>query len=369
MILLLCLIVVAAALSIIALALYEGTSSPPGTPVAAIAAERVAAEPVQWQVAPEKAGEAGEDDVYASREADDGEAVGYVMASFKQGKAMGDGLRLLHSQDALRWEALPPSGKPVLAWTEVDGASVFRDPSVVWDRGLFHLVFTAELCVHQVAGKWRCHPSDPDAAEGGGRRRSPRFGYARSRDLLSWSGVKLVEVPLPDACSLWAPELAALPEAEGGGFVLLFSATRHAGECPPTMAASTHEPYYMTTRDFEAWSPPLPLELPPEDAGRSVIDLFLLLGAAGAPHALFYKLEDNRCERRDYELGALLRGENCTLAIRHASARRVTGPWSAATASGPFFLDAISRPCCEGPAAVARPDGRLLLPLEVCSIG
>ena len=47
------------------------------------------------------------------------------------------------------------------------------------------------------------------------------------------------------------------------------------------MAASTHEPYYMTTRDFEAWSPPLPLELPPEDAGRSVIDLFLLLGAAG----------------------------------------------------------------------------------------
>ncbi|EOD19927.1 hypothetical protein EMIHUDRAFT_208637 [Emiliania huxleyi CCMP1516] len=113
------------------------------------------------------------------------------------------------------------------------------------------------------------------------------------------------------------------------------------------MAASTHEPYYMMTRDFEArspplppelrskdaaWSPPLPLELPPEDAG--------------APHALFYKLEDNRCERR-----ALLRGQNCTLAIRHATARRVTGPWAAATASGPFFLDAISRPCCEGPAA------------------
>ena len=151
MILLLCLIVVAAALSIIALALYEGTASPPGTPVAAMAAERVAAEPVQWQVAPEKAGEAGEDS--DSREADGGEAGGYVMASFKQGKAMGDGLRLLHSQDALRWEALPPSGKPVLAWTEVEGASVFRDPSMVWDRGLFHLVFTAELCVHQERNK------------------------------------------------------------------------------------------------------------------------------------------------------------------------------------------------------------------------
>ena len=147
MILLLCLIVVAAALSIIALALYEGTASPPGTPVAAMAAERVAAEPVQWQVAPEKAGEVAEDS--DSREADGGEAGGYVMASFKQGKAMGDGLRLLHSQDALRWEALPPSGKAVLAWTEVEGASVFRDPSMVWDRGLFHLVFTAELCVHQ----------------------------------------------------------------------------------------------------------------------------------------------------------------------------------------------------------------------------
>ncbi|EOD37900.1 hypothetical protein EMIHUDRAFT_454738 [Emiliania huxleyi CCMP1516] len=259
MILLLCLIVVAAALSIIALALYEGTASPPGTPVAAMAAERVAAEPVQWQVAPETAGDAGEDS--DSREADDGEAGGYVMASFKQGKAMGDGLRLLHSQDALRWEALPPSGKPVLAWTEVEGASVFRDPSMVWDRGLFHLVFTAEL------------------------------GAA------------------------------------------------------PCGAPSGHE------GDETAWSPPLPLELPPEDAGRSVIDLFLLLGAAGAPHALFYKLEDNRCERRDYELGALLRGQNCTLAIRHATARRVTGPWAAATASGPFFLDAISRPCCEGPAA------------------
>ena len=80
------------------------------------------------------------------------------MASFKDGKVMGDGLRLLYSTDGLRWEALPSADKVdrgygddiVLAREDIPNARVFRDPSLLWHGGFFHLVFTSELCVYQV---------------------------------------------------------------------------------------------------------------------------------------------------------------------------------------------------------------------------
>jgi hypothetical protein len=63
-----------------------------------------------------------------------------------------------------------------------------------------------------VPGRWQCHPRDPR----GGARRFPRFGYGRSRDLLQWEDVRLISVPLPDACSLWAPEITLIPPGTGG---------------------------------------------------------------------------------------------------------------------------------------------------------
>lgn len=138
----------------------------------------------------------------------------------------------------------------------------------------------------QVPGRWQCLPRDP---RGGEHRRPPRFGYGRSRDLLQWEDLRLISVPLADACSLWAPELTLIPpgegeaadggaggaagssggavpgedlvsrsvnQSDGGGlfsadygggdggawagaagasFMVSFSATRHAGECPHNM--------------------------------------------------------------------------------------------------------------------------------------
>jgi len=87
--------------------------------------------------------------------------------------------------------------------------------------------------------------------------------------------VRLVDVPLEGACSLWAPELSVLPRAaggEGGGadgrgaeavgggaasggvgaptdtdgggtFMVTFSATRHDGACPPNMCGLTQYIY------------------------------------------------------------------------------------------------------------------------------
>ena len=73
----------------------------------------------------------------------------YALVSFQDLKQLGDGLRLLISSDGLQWSAL--AGSPLLLpLARIKGAKVFRDPSVVWHAGYFHLVFTSDLCVDQV---------------------------------------------------------------------------------------------------------------------------------------------------------------------------------------------------------------------------
>jgi hypothetical protein len=78
----------------------------------------------------------------------------YVLATFKDGKMMGDGLRFLVSTDGLQWEAVGSDGDDGeqihLRREDIPGARVFRDPSLVFHDGWFHLVFSSELCVYQV---------------------------------------------------------------------------------------------------------------------------------------------------------------------------------------------------------------------------
>lgn len=184
--------------------------------------------------------------------------------------------------------------------------------------------------------------------------------------------------------------------------------------------ASIHEPWRLTTTDFVSWSHPERIRLPAQDDARSVIDLFPLFSwppapptssspattdhptaaattttaataaatadadadAAAAPgsaaqnrtdqnsaanggrrhpHTLIYKLEDNQCESRQYQIGTAVRPLGCTLVLRQASAPTPFGPWEDAGAVGEFFTDAISRPCCEGAALVPAPDGGWIL--------
>jgi hypothetical protein len=79
----------------------------------------------------------------------------YVLATFKDNKVMGDGLRFLVSTDGMEWEAVGPEGDDdaqlQLRREDIPGAKVFRDPSMLFHDGWFHLVFSSELCVFQVA--------------------------------------------------------------------------------------------------------------------------------------------------------------------------------------------------------------------------
>ena len=286
----------------------------------------------------------------------------YVLASFKNGDALGDGLRVLHSRDGRRWHALP--GEPILLPLSSAGGHVFRDPSMVWNGGRFHLVWTTDLCVAQVPGKWKCERRGPE------RRPSPRFGYATSRDLVTWSDARHVSVPLKGACSLWAPEITALPPDEGGGLMLSFSATvvRHA-PCPVNFRATPHRAFVTISRDgFRTLTQPRQIEIDGLH-GDSIIDLYPLLRARAtardaAPHVLFFKSESNACAERRWRLGRqpdASAGE-CTLVIRQASGRNASGPWKVdKCAHGDFFPSAISRPCAEGPAPVRLPGGETLL--------
>ncbi|KAL1515973.1 hypothetical protein AB1Y20_002586 [Prymnesium parvum] len=284
---------------------------------------------------------------------------GYVMTTFKNGAAhrngvgngLGDGLRLLASPDGRRWQPLP--GEPILLRTDATGGRVLRDPSIVKAGGLFHLVFTSDLCVGQKPRFWRCEQLPLEG------RPLARFGYATSVDLLAWEDVRLVEVPLRAACSIWAPEITSLPADEGGGFMVMFSATQvKSGKCPVNFKSTAHRSWYVTSSDMRTFSPPRRLLTSVKD---SVIDLFPILNfrrghPTRPPHALLYKSEHNSCEHREWLLGIApdAKRSECTLVLHVATAWNASGPWAPLeSAKGSFFAQgAISRPCAEGAAAV-----------------
>ena len=90
----------------------------------------------------------------------------YVFATFTDGATLGEGLHLLVSSDGLTWRTLQGAlpfargalrrdklslhfhcaGDPILLPQGRVG-TVFRDPSILWHNGWFHLAFTTELCV------------------------------------------------------------------------------------------------------------------------------------------------------------------------------------------------------------------------------
>ena len=88
----------------------------------------------------------------------------YVFATFEAGPAgtyeglhlpegFGEGLHLMVSTDGTAWQTL--SNDPIeLAAGKV--GTVFRDPSITWNDGWFHLVFTTEVCAGIAKLEWDC---------------------------------------------------------------------------------------------------------------------------------------------------------------------------------------------------------------------
>lgn len=193
-----------------------------------------------------------------------------------------------------------------------------------------------------------------------------RFGYARSRDLVSWQDVAAVAVPLAGACNVWAPDWYVPSEREaralGGHVVVVFSALV-ASPCPPNFGPGARGqrnlPYFMATNDFHTFSEPRLLF----DPAESAIDTTLFRAPPSGVLFAVYKSEQNECARWRWDAGGTLwANRTCTLALRLASAPSVLGPFAPVTlGQTPLWADALSRQCVEGPSVLRAKQSWLVL--------
>ena len=174
----------------------------------------------------------------ATTSADEGEY--YVSSSFHE--PADEGLRFIYSRDGLHWDSIPGT------WLAPElGDSIMRDPSI-WrgEDGTYHLVWTIA---------WKGDTG---------------IGYSSSTDLIHWTPQR--RIPVMDSIrhtySVWAPEL--FYDDTKGEYMIVFTAqvddktsTGRRNE-----HGDYHRMYYVTTRDFVAFSEPLLLY----DAGYSCID-------------------------------------------------------------------------------------------------
>ena len=162
----------------------------------------------------------------ATTSADEGEY--YVSSSFHE--PADEGLRFIYSRDGLHWDSIPGT------WLAPElGDSIMRDPSI-WrgEDGTYHLVWTIA---------WKGDTG---------------IGYSSSTDLIHWTPQR--RIPVMDSIrhtySVWAPEL--FYDDTKGEYMIVFTAqvddktsTGRRNE-----HGDYHRMYYVTTRDFVAFSEP-----------------------------------------------------------------------------------------------------------------
>ena len=287
----------------------------------------------------------------------------FAFVTFTDGRTLGEGLHVLGSTDGRRWTAL--AGDPLVLKQGALGV-VFRDPSIAWHGGYFHLAFTTELCVGLERPGFDCHWEQRSA-----HAPPARFGYARSVDLVTWENVRPVAVELPNACNVWAPDWVLLDAAEtaalGGGPLAVVFSSVVASPCPPNfgpgVGAAISRPYITTMHGLDAarWTAPRLLF----DFGESSIDAHIMRSNDGGVHAV-WKSEQNVCRefrwRADASRPPLWVNRSCTLALRLARAPSILGPWEAAPLGAtPLWADAISPMCSEGPTPLQLDGGRTTL--------
>ena len=224
----------------------------------------------------------------------------YLFCFFREPNGQS-GLCLATSPDGLKWTELsPPNGKSFLE-PQV-GGRLMRDPCLrQGPDGVFRLVWTTS---------WG---------------RPPVFGYASSRDLVHWSKEAAVPVMENDstAKNVWAPELFYDDKKEQW---LIFWATTIPGKFPETENSGdgNHRIYYVTTRDFEQFSPTKLLY----DGGFNEIDATLL--AADGRYYLILKDETKNPVKKN---------------LRIALGETAEGPFG--PAGGPISISWV-----EGPTAI-----------------
>jgi len=209
----------------------------------------------------------------------------YVFSYFKGNGE--DGLHLAYSEDGYAWRALNDD-KPFFH-PSVGKEKLTRDPSIVrGPDGMFHMVWTAG---------WN----------------EKGFGYAESRDLITWFNERYVPVmeSEPTAMNTWAPEI--FYDSLRARYQI-FGASTIPGRFPRDSVGGggKYNPrlYFTTTKDFKTFAPTKLLY----DRGFSVIDADMMKD--GTRYVMFLKDEREKPAQKN---------------IRIAYAERPEGPWSQAT--------------------------------------
>ena len=195
----------------------------------------------------------------------------YVFSYFKGNGE--DGLHLAYSTDGLKWRAL--NGDSAFFKPTVGREKLTRDPSIVRaPNGTYHMVWTAG---------WNEHG----------------FGYARSKDLITWTNETYVPVMAhePTAMNTWAPEI--FHDAPRGRYLVFWATTipgRFKGDSIGGGGKYNHRMYYVTTTDFTTFSKAKILY----DQNFSVIDAFIIRD--GDRHVMFLKDETERPPQKNIRM-------------------------------------------------------------------
>lgn len=204
----------------------------------------------------------------------------YLFTGFREPAL--DGLHLLYSYDGYRWDSLqgvwlePMIGNKAPEYynyhsntmepTKFSPQSMMRDPSITQGPdGTFHLVWTLG---------W--------AGDLG-------FGYASSKDLISWSEQRRIPVMEGQKTNnVWAPEI--FYDDVNEHFMIVWSSSilpENYTEADKLGANGCHRLYYTTTKDFVTFTPAAPFY----DPGFNSIDGFVLKKGVGEYVAV---VKDNR---------------------------------------------------------------------------
>lgn len=168
----------------------------------------------------------------------------YLFTSFQE--PANEGLRMLYSYDGYKWNDL----NKILLKPEIGKQKIMRDPSMVQGPdGVFHLV-------------WTC-----------GWKGDSGFGYASSKDLLTWSPQQFIPVleKEPTTVNVWAPELF-YDEGKKEFIIIWASTIPNRFEKGIEAEDNNHRMYVITTKDFKSFTEPK-LFLEP---GYSVIDAVIV---------------------------------------------------------------------------------------------
>lgn len=219
----------------------------------------------------------------------------FVSTSFREPAT--DGLRFIYSTDGVNWDSIPG----VWLRPEVGVQKVMRDPSIVRSPdGVYHMVWTSS---------WKGDKG---------------FGYASSKDLVSWSKEKLIPVMQhePSTVNVWAPELF-YDDEEKLYYIVWASTVPFKFAKGQEDEYNNHRLYYVTTSDFQTFSDTKLFF----DPGYSVIDA-IIVKREKKDYVMVFK--DNTRPNRNLKI---------------AFAQNPAGPWK--NISSPFTESYI-----EGPTAL-----------------